>query len=143
MPVKVVWDGLVEFEQALAAIPTVVTDRSQAIVTAAADATKTETIAGYPNTTGHMRAGVHTVEDTSKDATFAIEVRSTAPEAHLWEYGTQNRHTQRGWNRGSEPAHADRSLLAISEAHGPAMQAQLSGLVASLGFEVTGGYDPN
>jgi hypothetical protein len=143
MSVKVTWDGFAEFTEALGALPVALTDQARASVAAAADATQTETVAGYPTKSGRMRAGVKKVEDTSKPAVYAIEVRSTAPEAHLWEYGTQDRATQQGWHRGSEPAHPDQSLIAISHTHGPTMQAELAALLTSAGFQVTGAYNPD
>jgi hypothetical protein len=143
MAVKVTLDGFAEFSQALGALPVTLADQARADVDAAAAATKTETIAGYPDRTGRMRAGVITVEDTSRAAVYAVEVRSTAPTAHLWEYGTQNRQTQKGWNRGAEPAHRDQSVISIAYTHGPAMQTQLAALVTGAGFLVTGGFNPD
>jgi hypothetical protein len=139
MGVKVTLDGFPEFTELLGALPAGLTDASRPVVQQAADQTQAETIAGYPGK-GHMRAGVVQAEE-SGDATFAVLVRSTAPEAHLWEYGTENRHTQQGWNRGAEPAHRDQSLLAIAETHRLAMNAELAAIVSNAGFEVTGAFD--
>jgi hypothetical protein len=137
--VKVTLDGFSEFYEALGALPAGLTDASRPFVHKAADQTEAETVAGYPGT-GHMRAGVKQAED-SHEGTFAIAVRSTAPEAHLWEYGTENRHTQKGWNRGAAPAHRDQSLLAIAESHRQTMNGELAAMVTQAGFEVSGAFD--
>jgi hypothetical protein len=139
--VKVTLDGFSEFYEALGAIPAGLTDASRPFVQKAADGTEAETVAGYPAGKGQMRAGVKQAEDVHEDGKFAIAVRSTAPEAHLWEYGTENRTTQKGWNRGAAPAHRSQSLLAIAESHRQAMNVELAAMVTNAGFEVSGAFD--
>jgi hypothetical protein len=140
MSVRIVLDGFSEFSEMLGAMPAAFTDASRSAVQQAADRTEAETIAGYPGT-GHMRAGVKQTQEPGGDATFAVVVHSTAPEAHLWEYGTENRSTQQGWNRGAEPAHRDQSLIAIADSHRQDMNASLAAMVSNAGFEVTGAFD--
>ena len=135
MPVRLTLDGFDEFAQSLAALPTTLKTQAEAPVRTAAEATEAQLLAGYPEKSGHMRAGVKQITDAGTEH-FAIVVASTAPEAHLWEYGTKVRHTQKGWNRGSEQGARDRSLHVIADAHQIALNGALAALLRDAGFEV-------
>ena len=138
MPVRVILDGFDEFARALNALPVTLTEQAKDPVRAAAAETMTELLAGYPSgTSGHMKAGVsQDVHD--EPAHFAVVVLSTAPEAHLWEYGTRVRSTQKGWNRGSEQGAREKSLHAIADTHQPPLGAALAALLKANSFEVDG-----
>ena len=49
---------------------------------------------------GGLRRGVKVVVKEVGAVAVAAQVRNSAPHAHLWEFGTEARHTKLGWNRG-------------------------------------------
>jgi hypothetical protein len=127
-------DGLDELRKALRDMPDELTNDAMAIVATAAEDTASEVRSVYP--AGPMREGVD-VTDRSHQYQAKFVVQSHTPQANWWEFGTQNRHTQQGWNRGAEPAHKDRGLIAIAKRHRATMHAALVALVRSAGFMVT------
>jgi hypothetical protein len=132
--VNVFLDGLDELRKALRDMPDELTNDAIAIVATAAEDTASELRGVYPD--GPMADAVK-VADRSHQYQARFVVQSPTKEAGWWEYGTQNRHTQQGWNRGAEPAHKDKSLGGIAKRHRAAMKAALIALVQSAGFMVT------
>lgn len=134
MSVHVLLDGLDELRQALRDMPAELTNDALAIVASAADDTASEVRSVYPS--GPMRNDVVVVDRSRQhQARFVVESRSEA--AVWWEFGTENRTTQQGWNRGAAPAHPDVAVLAIAKRHRAPMRAQLIALVERAGFTVT------
>jgi hypothetical protein len=131
---SVLLDGLDELRKALHDMPDELTNAALAIVATAAEDTAAEVRTVYP--TGPMRDQV-VVSDRSEPYKARFVVESRAPQAHLWEWGTQNRYTQQGWNRGAAPAHKDHGLVSIAIRHRARMKAALIALVESAGFEIT------
>jgi len=127
-------DGLDELRKALRDMPDELTNDAIAIVATAAADTASEVKTVYP--TGPMRDGV-VVTDRSHQYQARFVVESRTPQAVWWEYGTENRVTKQGWNRGSEPAHKDQGLVSIAKRHRVLMKAALVALVQSAGFMVT------
>jgi hypothetical protein len=134
MGVTVDLEGIDELTQALQNMADHLTNEALEIVATAAADTMTELKSVYPD--GPMRAAVH-VEDRSVQYQARFVVVSPTDEAEWWEFGTQNRHTQKGWNRGAEPAHRDRGLLPIAVRHRKAMRAALVAMVQREGFDVS------
>jgi hypothetical protein len=64
-------------------------------------------------------------------------VKSTSPHAHFWEFGTQNRTTSKGWNRGKLKDQYNRGLVGISIRERAKLNAKLVELVRKAGFDVT------
>ena len=59
------------------------------------------TLSYYPHgVTGNLRKGLRVREVTSDNYQVQEQIKSRAPHAHLWEWGTKARHTRKGWNRG-------------------------------------------
>jgi hypothetical protein len=127
-------DGLDELRKALRDMPDELTNDALAIVATAAADTASELRGVYPS--GSMEDGV-VVTDRSHQYQARFVVESRTPQASWWEYGTENRHTQQGWNRGSEPAHKDTGLVSIAKRHRARMTAALIALVQAAGFNVT------
>jgi len=127
-------DGLDELRKALRDMPDELTNDAIAIVATAAADTASEIKTVYP--TGPMREGV-VVTDRSHQYQARFVVESRTPQATWWEFGTENRRTKQGWNRGSEPAHKDQGLVSIAKRHRALMKAALIALVQSAGFLVT------
>lgn len=136
MPVK--WDGLDELRRQLKALPADLAHEAREHVIEAAESAATALRQVYPpGPTGRLRRGVKvTVKQT--EAAVVATLKSTAPEAHLWEWGTQNRRTQQGWNRGAAPAHYNQGVVGIGLRHRRRLNGQLVELVKRNGFEVTG-----
>lgn len=135
MSANVFLDGLDELRKALHDMPDELTNEAIAIVATAAADTASEIKTVYP--AGPMRDAV-TVSDRSGPYLARFVVESPTAEASWWEWGTENRHTQKGWNRGSEKAHPDQSLVGVAKPHRAAMRAALIALVERAGFTVTG-----
>ena len=93
--------------------------------------------ASYPQgDTGNLRAGVQTRFRINRRGFATGTVRSLSPHSHLWEFGTVNRKTQKGWNRGRMVAQYNRGLVGIAERERREMFAALVALVRNTGFEV-------
>jgi len=55
--------------------------------------------------TGNLRSSVRVMTEATGADTFQFRVRTSAEHANLYEYGTTQRHTKRGGNRGVMPKH--------------------------------------
>lgn len=98
-------DGVAEMRAALEALPeTLAREELGPIVRATADGLVSELKATYPKHDGVLADRV-VVEDSRAGTGLRAKVRSKAPHAHLYEYGTVRRFTARtGANRGTMPA---------------------------------------
>lgn len=101
MSARVTIDGLDELRSALRNLPRDLEEEAGEIVLNAAHEAKAHI--RYPRRTGKMasRLVVRTLSGGSFGA--AAEVRNTDPLAHIFERGSQARHTRIGANRGSMP----------------------------------------
>jgi hypothetical protein len=135
---RLVLDGLAELRAALRALPEELRSDGAKIVDDAAEVTAASLKQSYPlGDTGNLRGGVSIATEHTPHGTIGI-VRSRSPHAHLWEFGTQNRTTRQGWNRGRSPAHHNQGLVGIASRNRRRKQARLIDLVRRAGFEVTG-----
>lgn len=97
---RVQWANLEEFRVALHDVPVLLRGTALRIVDQATDDTFAALYANYPRgETGNLRGGIR-VHKSATDRVILNEVASTAPHAHLWEYGTENRKTKKGFFRG-------------------------------------------
>lgn len=97
--------GLDELRKAMRSLPKELTGEAINLVNAQANITATEirTAYGAHRVSGRLQAGVIVTHvDRGKWLAGAI-VKSTAKIASIFERGTQARHTDLGWNRGSMP----------------------------------------
>lgn len=99
---RIVFDGLAELKVALQNLPADLAREAGFIVYANADEAAREVKAAYPSRTGNLRARVSVKKERGQFGASAT-VRNTAKHAHLFENGTQARHTALGANRGSMP----------------------------------------
>jgi hypothetical protein len=130
------WQGLTEVRQALLHLPADLTSDATPIVDHATETAATSLRQAYPlGETGKLRQGVK-VSVRASAAAVVGEVKSTSPHAHLWEFGTQNRHTRKGWFRGRETPH--QGLVGIAVRVRRRMNEQLIALVKAAGFDVSG-----
>ena len=135
MSVTLQWDGLDAFKAELEMLPESITKESDPIVQAAAKEAAIEIKEAYPVRTGTLRNRVFVSRiDKGKDFAGAI-VKNTAPHAHLFENGTQARHTDIGANRGSmPPGHV---FVPRVIRHRRAMYAKLKTLLVKYGAVVS------
>jgi hypothetical protein len=102
MSATVTWSGLDELREALRHLPQALAQEAQTIVQAHAEAARRAVVAAYPVRTGRLKNGVTLTVQPSRFGGAAI-VRSRAPHAHLFEYGTGQRRSRTGANRGRMP----------------------------------------
>jgi hypothetical protein len=138
MPVEI--SGLDELIQQLTDAPDHIRIEGMGIVREATEATAREIAATYPKgPTGNLQKRVKTIYPA--EALLVGIVQSTAPHSHLWEWGTKERKTKAGANRGRMPAHKDHSQKvtpSIAEKHRARMYQGLREMLTRMGFEVSG-----
>jgi hypothetical protein len=134
---KLVFGGLTEFQRALHALPDDLRQEADAIVQAQAEEAQRQIRTAYPEgPTGNLRRGVTREINSSKFTSRAI-VRSRAPHSHLFERGSRDRRTAKGWNRGRMPeAPESQRMIPIVIRRRRAMVAALVDLVRRAGFQV-------
>jgi hypothetical protein len=92
MAATFVIDGLDDLKRALRDLPEVLTDDAGDLVRAAAQNAAGGIRAGYAKVKGNLQNGVAVVEEGGARYGVRYRVRSKAPHAYLYEYGTQARH---------------------------------------------------
>lgn len=129
--------GLRELIEALRHLPAELAEEAAVPVQEATEHTAAQLIAAYPTgPTGNLKRGVkQTIEKSA--AGVVGTVRSTARDAHLWEFGTVNRRTKQGWNRGRSPSHAREGVIPIAQRNRKRMYEALREIVRRAGFEVS------
>ena len=130
-------EGIDELRKALRDLPEDLAREARGIVEDSAYDTARDLLAVYPGR-GPLRNHVFVVDRSEKlRERWVVESRSA--EASWWEFGTENRATQRGWSRGSAPAHEGQGLLSISKPHRRSMIARLYEVVRAAGFQLREG----
>lgn len=130
--------GLSELRAALRQLPDDLAKNGGDRVEAATERARSALVQAYPRgDTGKLRAGVRSKIERSGVAVVGT-VNSSSPHAHLWEWGTQNRHTRQGWNRGRSPSHQREGLIPIAQRERRTMNGELVEIVRQAGFEVSG-----
>jgi len=128
--------NLDEWRANLLAEPEALAGGSSPIVLRHAEAAKDELVAVYPlgpvrknhPPPGNLKKGVRVQRSTAKGAKAATTLVSSAPHAHLYEFGT---HVARPHPR----------FLPISQKHARLMRAELDALVEAANYRVTGAVD--
>jgi hypothetical protein len=95
-------EGFDEFGLDLAKMPEEMTAEAQVIVWSAGRNAEQAIREAYPKGTGELRKGMR-VDYVDQARRVGAIVRNLSPHAHLFEYGTQERHTKAGLNRGRMP----------------------------------------
>ena len=137
---RLVLEGFTELVNQLHQLPAEIKAQGFAIVKDEAQRAADEIRAAYPpGPTGTLKRRVK-VDVPSSTVIIAI-VLSTAPHAHLYEFGTEIRKTRQGWNRGAmwkEPGKPHPVTVPIARRRRAEMERRLADLVRAQGFEVTG-----
>lgn len=101
--VRLQWQGMNEFKEALRKLPEHLANEAGEIVVASAEGAARTIQANYPQgPTGNLKRGVTVSRERSRVST-AAKVTSRAPHAHLFEFGTRRRMTNNHANRGVMP----------------------------------------
>jgi hypothetical protein len=95
--------GVDDLRRALRALPRHLASDAAGLLIAAGGEAVAAMKAAYPRRTGNLRDKVW-FEVIGHGLATRVEVKNTAPHAHLFEYGTQARHTNLGATRGAMPA---------------------------------------
>ena len=135
MSSRVEVEGLTQLMEALGAVPDELRTVGMNIVQEETEDAAEEIRQAYPRgATGNLQQGVK-VEFPSSTILVGI-IRSTAQHAHLYEFGTQQRATASGANRGFGPPHP--VTVPIAQRRRRVMLGRLVDLVREHGFEVSG-----
>ena len=132
--------GLEELKAALHQLPEELHDEAFGIVADTTDKAEVALLEAYPSRSGKMKKGVSKKVERSQ---FGIvgTVTSKSDEAVWWEFGTVNRRTKQGWNRGRGPAHSKEGLAAIASRMRRRMNERLIEVVRKAGFVVSGSLE--
>lgn len=128
-------EGLKELRQALRDLPEHLRDEARDIVLNRAETARAAVDAAYPERTGRLKRGL-TLKTEYSAFGVSVLLRNRAPHAHLFEYGTQARHTSIGANRGSMPARP--TFIPIVSRQRRAMYEELIELLRREGLTVMG-----
>jgi len=138
MSMKVEFAGLEELMIELRNLPRDLADQGGDIVEHHAETARAQLVQRYPPkqiTKGlGLREGVELEVRRNPFGTVAI-LHSKSPAAHLWEFGTEDRQTQKGWDRGRAPEH-DGGLVPIAERNRRALNQDLYALLERNGFTI-------
>src|SRR5262245_46526023 len=137
MSMKVEFAGLEDLMIQLRNLPRDLADQGGDIVENHAEIARAQLVQRYPPdpppptkqiTKGlGLREGVELEVRRNPFGTVAI-LHSKSPDAHLWEFGTEDRATQQGWDRGRAPEH-DGGLVPIAERTRRALNQDLYALL--------------
>jgi hypothetical protein len=135
---RLTFEGASEFLAALRRLPEELTGEAGSIVVQSASDAAQDVRGAYQSRqrTGKLANGVKVTQDAVGRFGVTATVRSTAPHAHLFEVGTQARHTAIGANRGSMPA--GHAFVPAMVRHRRRMVQRLKALLEKKGLEVTG-----
>jgi len=129
--------GLREFLNELQKLPDEMTDEATAIVQAHAKDAQREIVNDYPEVTGTLKRSVSYDDQSRSRVSARAVVRSRAFHVWMFENGTRQRKTSRGWNRGAaKAAPVSEKAIVAAMAHRSRMIAALIALVRRAGFEV-------
>ena len=99
------FEGIAELKHALENLPTELKGQATAIVSTRRTRRRTTSIAQYPTgPTGNLKKGVKVTVKEIGPFGVAAQVRSAAPHAWLYEFGTEARHYVTGSGKPRSPA---------------------------------------
>lgn len=131
---RLVWEGLDELKAALRNMPTELASDAAPIVIDAAESAMTDM--HYPRRTGDLASKLRVETVSSGPFGAAAVVKNTSKIAHIFENGSQARHTSLGADRGSMPV--GRVFVPAVMRRRRAMYEQLKALLVRAGLLVSG-----
>jgi hypothetical protein len=133
------FEGLDELKDKLRQLPRELGGEAGDIVVKYAEIAETSLRQVYPP--GELRNNVRLEVERSPFGAIVL-LQSLSGFAHMWEYGTKVRKTQKGWNRGAEPAHPDAGVISIAMRWRRRMVQDLIALLRRAGLVVNiAGFD--
>jgi len=128
MPNRIQLSGFDELRAELATLPTDARDDAAPIEESHARRAAAAVVAAYPHVTGALRAGVAVLRAGARGIAVRFRVVSSAPHAHLYEFGTYR----------TRP-HA--IFLPLTEHERRASVIAVAAMVEAKGLKVTGARD--
>src|SRR5262245_31087533 len=127
-----------EFLNEMQRLPDDMTADATAIVQSHARDAQREIVTDYPEVSGNLKRNVSSDDQSRSRVSARVVLRSKAKHVWMFENGTRERKTSKGWRRGAAKA-APQAQKAIDAAvnHRSRMIAALIALVRAAGFEVT------
>ena len=137
MSASVRWSGFSEFLREFGSIPERLKSEGMGIVVEETEGAANEIRQAYPRVTGTLAKRVR----TSYPSTSILVglVRSQAPHAHLYEFGTRQRRTSKGANRGVMPAANPAVVVPIARRRRSRMARRMVDMLRRMGFQVGNG----
>ena len=135
---KVTLTGFTELLTDLDAMrPQSLAEEAFEIVDDAVETAAASLIQAYPlGETGGLRRGVKKSVKQTRTGVVGT-VKSTAPHAHLWEFGSEVRATREGFHRGRMPSQYNHGLVGIALRWRKRMRAQLVAILTTKKLAVT------
>jgi hypothetical protein len=137
MSARVIWVGLDQFKAELRRLPDTLTADGDLICRRTAFAAAASVRLGYDAHTysGNLAEHVAVIDMARARFGTAYRVRAGARHAHMFEFGTQARHTSLGWDRGAAPP--GNVFVPRMQRYRLAMYAELAAMMRSHGLTVT------
>jgi hypothetical protein len=133
-----IWQGLPQLIAELRNLPGHLGDEAADRIEDAVEHTASSLRQVYPiGDTGKLRAGIRTQMSRSAFGASGTVV-SASRHAHLWEFGTQDRETAKGWKRGKMPSEHRSGLAVIAPRWRRRMYQELAEILRREGFVVSG-----
>lgn len=126
-------EGFDELIHQITNAPKAIRQEGFEIVRDETEGARTEIAQSYPVKSGRLANRVQT-SYPAENVLIGI-VRSAAPHSHIYEFGTQQRRTSKGANRGVMPAH--KVTPDIARRRRLRMFRRLSEMLERLGFQVS------
>lgn len=137
MSTRLIFEGMDAFRRQLRQLPAELRDEAQELVNGAATRTAARVESAYPVKTGTLKRRVTMSKDPPGPFSAGAVVRSGAPHAAIYEFGTALRQTRSGANRGRMPtADPSRRLIPIARQERARLWEALRALVRKAGFQV-------
>lgn len=128
MPFEMKLAGFRELNDELKSLPRDLQHESAPILSRFANTARDRVVSAYPEISGALRAGVRVVERAARGVATLYTLATTAPHAHIYEFGSSHQRPRPTFLPISEPARRD-AVIAVAE------------LVESKGLEVRGDRD--
>jgi len=130
--------GMRELRAALLALPDEMTVEATAIVQHHAKEAMREIVTDYPEVSGNLKRNVSYDDQSRSNVSARAVIRSKAFHVWMYEHGTKERRTSKGWRRGAaKAARPPQQAVPAAISHRQRMVAALIALVRRAGFEVT------
>ncbi len=141
---RLTFEGLDELRAGLRQLPDDLAQEAGVVIADEAEGAKNEIIDTYrrnfkgDDLSGNLERGVRVRRLDGGRFGAAALVQSTAPHAHLYEYGTETRHTRAGVHRGKMPPAGPNGMVPIVRRRRRRMYERLKGILVKQGLEVRG-----